>query len=437
MQERMRHFSAHQRNSRTYRSSIGQPLSRQNEDDSSEYGKHTMTTLDRLKIEEALLETDYGQEGWAVAVDGKHAISPHWIRKVLIPNGKKKGYRGNPSVLRKVMFTHSYRPRQHCISMWRRPKTTITLSPWTTAMLLFCKTRCPLVRLTRWSLSTIRFCSREITLLQRIAEGSQTRSTWQLKVNQKFCHMINLLEKNFLKLKQKHHGSKRSCNTLKSIRATRICSSKTCSNTRSVEDNHDVFHPISSEDAKIIREQGILEKHETLQLKDRVVHFLSPTVQRWSHCGRVLKCIGVKVQDLVRIIVTDSYKTLDWLGCDLLWDGGTRSTENKESQHHTRPRHVLVVWIDVDSNDVTTDITIIGDIVKKWKRRFRQKLSSQKARRCYLATMRTVKEALATSATRTSSRLIRYHNSTRTAPMPMTKRCRGEQITHHSSNLHH
>ena len=178
MQERMRHFSAHQRNSRTYRSSMGQPLSRQNEDDSSEYGKHTMTTLDRLKIEEALLEMDYGQEGWAVAVDGKHAISPHWIRKVLIPNGKKKGYRGNPSVLRKVMFTHSYRPRQHCISMWRRPKTTITLSPWTTAMLLFCKTRCPLVRLTRWSLSTIRFCSREITVLQRIAEGSQTRSTW-------------------------------------------------------------------------------------------------------------------------------------------------------------------------------------------------------------------------------------------------------------------
>ena len=140
-----------------------------------------------------------GREGWAVAVDGKHAISPHWIRKALIPNGKKKVYRGNPSVLRKVMFTHSYRPRQHCVSMWRRPKTTITLSPWTTAMLLFCKTRCPLVRLTRWSLSTIRFCSREITLLQRIAEGSQTRSTWYLKVNQKFCQMINLLEKNFFK----------------------------------------------------------------------------------------------------------------------------------------------------------------------------------------------------------------------------------------------
>ena len=63
MQERMRHFSAHQRNSRTYRSSIGQSLSRQNEDDSSENGKHTITTLDRLKIEETLLETDYEQEG--------------------------------------------------------------------------------------------------------------------------------------------------------------------------------------------------------------------------------------------------------------------------------------------------------------------------------------------------------------------------------------
>ena len=77
-------------------------------------------------------------------------------------------------------------------------------------------------------------------------------------------------EEFFKRSNKKHHGSKRSCNTFKSIRATRICSSKTCQNTRNVEDNHEVFHPISSEDAKIIREQGILEKHEILQLKDRV-----------------------------------------------------------------------------------------------------------------------------------------------------------------------
>ena len=89
-----------------------------------------------------------------------------------------------------------------------------------------------------------------------------------------------------------------------------------------IEQDKEAFHPISSDDAKIIREQGNLEKHEILQLVDRVqctsCHEYSKRGVTDCDCGKILDGISAEAHEQVGIIITDSFKSMV-TPCGLVW----------------------------------------------------------------------------------------------------------------------
>ena len=126
--------------------------------------------------------------------------------------------------------------------------------------------------------------------------------------SQKFYQMSNWLERKKNKLKTKVLLVKNQMQyVLNSPNKDMLI--KDLLKHQNVKKDNEAFHPISS-DAKIIRAQGNLEKHEILQLEDRV------------HCRRILKGISAQVQVQVRMIVTGI--GLETISC------GTKQTNHSE-----------------------------------------------------------------------------------------------------------
>ena len=109
---------------------------------------------------------------------------------------------------------------------------------------------------------------------------------------------------------------------------------------KNIEKDDEAFHAIASDDPKIIREQGNLEKHVILQLEDRIQ---CNTCREYPACGVAFcdcDCISAQVYDQVQIIFTDSYKTMV-APLGLVWKQspvgrGKRITDSKESQGYDR-----------------------------------------------------------------------------------------------------
>ena len=102
-------------------------------------------------------------------------------------------------------------------------------------------------------------------------------------------------------------------------------------NHNNIEKDNEAFHPISSDDTKIIGERGNLEIHEILQFEARVqctfCHKYSEYGVTICDCGSILKCISAQEHDQVRMIVTQS-----------LAGRSKRLTENKKAQDYNRAK---------------------------------------------------------------------------------------------------